>query len=139
MKKKILIFLKLNSTRKRVDMTLFSTLSAIRDPRNLRRHCGRGFGVFLNTKRKFFGGTPTERLKILYNYTGMDWITFPKIDHIEKQKADGSIQKNILKMENMLPPDTSYLPSQVMFKDYKNKVLKFNKTFELLSLTADIA
>ena len=91
----------------RVNLESLAKLSMIVNPQNLSIYCGDHFDVFLNTKRKFFGGTPTARTKMLYSYGGLDYETFPSIKKIETSE-----QATIYKMNNMMPVDTSSLPVQ---------------------------
>ena len=104
----------------RFDFTSLSKISKIINPKNLSLYCGDHIDVFFNTKRKFFGGTPSVRTNAVYAYTGLDYDTFPKstirkverTEMAENGKESKKVVKTSYQMDNMLPPDTAELPPQ---------------------------
>ena len=95
----------------RIDFDAYSKLASIVDSRHLNDICGPAFDAFLNTKKKFFGGTPSLRLKEVYEFSGMDSDTFPKIYRVGEDHPTTNSHLGPFTMENMLPNTTKDLPS----------------------------
>ena len=70
----------------RIDFEIFSKIAKIINPKELSNYCGESFDVFFNTKRKFIGGTPSQRLKLLYEFGGMNFATFPSVHKLDGEE-----------------------------------------------------
>ena len=95
----------------RIDFGAYSELFNLVDARKLNEICGSGFDAFLNTKKKFFGGTPSLRTKEVYEFAGMDSKSFPKIYRVGEDHPATNSHMGPFRMENMYPPTTENLPS----------------------------
>ena len=118
----------------RIDFNAYAQLVSIVDPRHLNEICGPSFDAFLNTKKKFFGGTPSLRLKEVYEFTGMDSDTFPKIYRVGEDHPATNSHLGPFTMENMFPNTTKDLPSSGSIHVSTRKSLNF--TFNYIRLAS---